>query len=57
MGVIDRALQIYRVIDYGPISACYGYISLAEDSIGIIFIFVQLYFIFQNSKVSQNLSL
>lgn len=52
--MIDKALTMYGAVDSGHVPDCYDGINIAEDLIAIIFIFVQLYFIFQNSKVDQS---
>lgn len=51
IGMIEKALTMYGAIDSGHVPFCYDGVNIAEDLLAIIFIFVQLYFIFQNSKV------
>uniref|UniRef100_A0A915KEK0 Otopetrin-2 n=1 Tax=Romanomermis culicivorax TaxID=13658 RepID=A0A915KEK0_ROMCU len=52
MGIVDKLINIYAAIELGHVGTCYCPINVAEDTIGAVFIFVQLYFIFENSKIS-----
>lgn len=56
VGLIDHGLQLFRAFDSGQVSLCYNTVGIIEDLLFIAFIFIQLYFVFQNSKVNNNIS-
>uniref|UniRef100_A0A915I8P6 Uncharacterized protein n=1 Tax=Romanomermis culicivorax TaxID=13658 RepID=A0A915I8P6_ROMCU len=52
VAMIDRSLQLFQAVDTGRVPHCYSISNVCEDVIAMMFIFVQLYFIFQNSKMT-----
>ena len=53
--MIHEGLMFGEIFEYEPVTSCVSMMSLIKPVLHLVFIFIQLYFIFLNSKVTERL--